>query len=138
MLTPVSLPSSSVDVYAFGILFWYVCAGHVRLPNAFEQCANKDQLWQAVKKGLRPEMPPHTSEECWTLMQGCWQGEPQRRPFFGDVELELTQIYDRLVARGAAGTGSGGGAKADKAARRARAGSRLSSHRHSRQIHAYS
>ena len=43
---------NSVDVYAFGILFWYVCAGHVRLPNAFEQCANKDQLWQSVKKGL--------------------------------------------------------------------------------------
>lgn len=41
----------SVDVYAFGILFWYVCAGHVRLPSAFEQCANKDQLWQSVKKG---------------------------------------------------------------------------------------
>lgn len=42
---------NSVDVYAFGILFWYVCAGHVRLPTAFEQCANKDQLWQSVKKG---------------------------------------------------------------------------------------
>lgn len=42
---------NSVDVYAFGILFWYVCAGHVRLPSSFEQCANKDQLWQSVKKG---------------------------------------------------------------------------------------
>ena len=43
---------NSVDVYAFGILFWYVCAGHVHLPSAFEQCANKDQLWQSVKKGM--------------------------------------------------------------------------------------
>lgn len=41
----------SVDVYAFGVLFWYVCAGNVKLPGAFEQCANKDQLWQNVKKG---------------------------------------------------------------------------------------
>jgi receptor-interacting serine/threonine-protein kinase 5 len=32
---------SSVDVYAFGVLFWYICAGHVRLPQAFEQCSNK-------------------------------------------------------------------------------------------------
>ena len=42
---------SSVDVYAFGILFWYICAGNVRLPQNFELCANKDQLWNNVKRG---------------------------------------------------------------------------------------
>lgn len=56
---------NSVDVYAFGILFWYVCAGHVDLPNAFEQCANKDQLWQSVKKGKY--VPFITSFDC----DGC-------------------------------------------------------------------
>ncbi|BFZ10826.1 hypothetical protein BsWGS_13864 [Bradybaena similaris] len=86
---------NSVDVYAFGILFWYVCAGHVRLPSAFEQCANKDQLWQSVKRGLRPEQPANTSEDCWLLMQGCWEGEPNRRPFFGDVEISLKAIYEK-------------------------------------------
>lgn len=42
---------SSVDVYAFGILFWYICAGHVRLPSKFEHFQNKEQLWSNVRKG---------------------------------------------------------------------------------------
>lgn len=42
---------NSVDVYAFGILFWYLCAGTVKLPQAFEQCQNKELLWNSVRKG---------------------------------------------------------------------------------------
>ena len=41
----------SVDVYAFGVLFWYVCSGSVVLPLTFQKCSNKDKLWSAVKKG---------------------------------------------------------------------------------------
>lgn len=42
---------NSVDVYAFGILFWYLCTGSVKLPEAFEKCSSKDHLWNNVKKG---------------------------------------------------------------------------------------
>lgn len=43
---------SSVDVYAFGILFWYICAGHTSLPDAFDQFFNKEQLWTSVRRGF--------------------------------------------------------------------------------------
>lgn len=54
---------NSVDVYAFGILFWYICSGSVKLPEAFERCASKDHLWNNVRRG-------ESHEPCFTDSPG--------------------------------------------------------------------
>ncbi|CAC5365314.1 DSTYK [Mytilus coruscus] len=89
---------NSVDVYAFGILFWYICAGHVKLPTAFERCDNKDHLWTGVKKGLRPERLAVFDTDCWELMQECWDGEPLKRPLLGDVQTRCIPVMQLALA----------------------------------------
>lgn len=87
---------NSVDVYAFGILFWYICSGHVKLPEAFERCASKDHLWNNVRRGVRPERLPIFDEECWQLMEASWDGDPSQRPLLGIVQPMLQRIMNRL------------------------------------------
>lgn len=89
---------NTVDVYAFGILFWYLCSGKVQLPQAFDECFNKDHLWHSVKRGLRPERLQTFSNACWDIMTQCWHGDPSQRPLLGIVENKLREIQKTFLA----------------------------------------
>ncbi|THD21804.1 Dual serine/threonine and tyrosine protein kinase [Fasciola hepatica] len=89
----------SVDIYAFGILFWYICAGKVQMPRNFEQCGDKDGLWHAVRKGIRPERLKTFTKECWELMEQCWTRSIRKRPHSGHIVDALEQIYRKELQK---------------------------------------
>lgn len=88
---------AAVDIYAFGILFWYVCAGNIKLPSVFEIFQNKEELWSKVKRGLRPERLPHFTDECWEVMESCWASKPSQRALLGDVQPKLEKILEEAL-----------------------------------------
>ncbi|XP_065178557.1 dual serine/threonine and tyrosine protein kinase-like [Sycon ciliatum] len=86
--------SSSIDVYAFGILFWYICSNQVKLPAVYDRCHSKDQLWHEVRRGLRPERLKVFEDGCWRLMCDCWSRETEQRPLPGSVSERISRMME--------------------------------------------
>lgn len=77
----------------------YICSNDTKLPGAFDACQNKEQLWTAVRKGLRPERLPRFDADCWELMINCWEGDVHSRPLVGDIAHRIGQIMKRIGRR---------------------------------------
>jgi serine/threonine protein kinase len=75
--------TAKVDVYAFGIMLFEI----VTAKKAFAKLRGQNayHLINAVKSGLRPDVPPDVPAHVKELMQACWDPEPDRRPSFTDM-----------------------------------------------------
>ena len=82
----------SVDIYAFGLLFWCVCQGSGSLPAEITRQVNFQLIVGCTSiDAQRPERG-RIPQSCWELMEKCWNKNPEDRPNFEEVVRDLEQI----------------------------------------------
>ena len=73
--------STSADVYSFAVIVWELFA---RKPPFHP--LERDQILLAVAvDNARPTMPPNVPVEWRSLIENCWQTEPEERPKFSEI-----------------------------------------------------
>lgn len=86
------------DVYALGIIMWELLARDY--PFASSNFKMAYQLENAIRQGVRPEIPASAqneeSQEFILLMQRCWSQLVSNRPTMADVDKELSTLLTRV------------------------------------------
>jgi hypothetical protein len=47
--------------------------------------------------GVRAELPQEMSSDVKSLISRCWSGDPEKRPSFGDILIDLERIEFQLL-----------------------------------------
>jgi hypothetical protein len=82
-----------VDVYSFGMVCYEILTGCVPFFNIIKMT----DLRKRIKDGLRPDMPEECPKKLSNLIQSCYRPDPEARPSFPDICVELRHIMFSLM-----------------------------------------
>jgi serine/threonine protein kinase len=82
-----------VDVYSFGMVCYEILTGH--LP--FYEITMMMELRQKIKDGLRPKIPKQYPTSLITLLENCFHSNPEIRPSFDEICMQLRHIKCSLL-----------------------------------------
>ena len=88
--------SNAADVYSFGTISGQILFGDVLFDGW--RMTKKDTVRQ-VRDGERPTMPPTCPPMLASLIMRCWAHNPNSRPDFETICLELRHIKTMLITR---------------------------------------
>ena len=79
--------NETVDVYSYGMIFFYLLDGRPPWPNL----AGLDAVQKASDLGERPTIPRDVHDRLQLLLQDCWDESPNSRPPFSKIIDVLAQ-----------------------------------------------
>ncbi|CAK9209766.1 unnamed protein product [Sphagnum troendelagicum] len=79
------------DVYSFGLLCLAVLIGEPT-PFSVTELIPSKTFKDGVRKGKRPKLPPNCPVDLCSLIQQCWDGNPDKRPNFHHICTRLRYI----------------------------------------------
>ncbi|XP_070557265.1 fibroblast growth factor receptor 4-like [Ptychodera flava] len=76
------------DIWSYGIVLWEI----VTLGSTPYAGMPAKKVIQKLKCGYRLPKPNHCSNECYQIMEACWQQQPEVRPTFSDICLKVGHL----------------------------------------------
>jgi WD40 repeat protein len=99
LLVPSSSLVKACDIYSWAVLTWELCCALRPFPNVM----SKDDLYDRVKRGERPELAvlPEELAGCGIaeLLAECWAGDPAVRPSMTDIVRRMATALAAATAR---------------------------------------
>ena len=87
----------SVDVWSYGMIFYTLITGKKPLPRDAEKKQPQAVKTAVFTKNARPDIPDTVDVPVKTLIENCWQGDPNQRPKFAEIVRDLLHYDDPLL-----------------------------------------
>eukprot|EP01134_Creolimax_fragrantissima_P007131 CFRG7131T1 len=82
--------SQSSDVWSFGVTMWEVFSNAASCPYPGQSLFS---LLSFLKRGQRLSKPVNCPQEAYDMMLGCWADEPNARPSFQMLTINIAHLF---------------------------------------------